>query len=78
MDMFKKVKGLGAKTILVSNDPGITEENHFSFVLPAASNDMISAFYIAVFSQMFACGLSLSKNLDPDRPRTLSKVTITR
>jgi len=78
MDMYKKVKDLGAKTILVTSDTGILEKNSLSFIIPAAANDMISAFYIAVFSQMFACRLSISKKLDPDKPRTLNKITITR
>jgi glutamine---fructose-6-phosphate transaminase (isomerizing) len=46
--------------------------------LPRTGDDTISAFLYAVFAQMFACQLAVVRGLDPDRPRTLSKVTITR
>ena len=46
--------------------------------LPRTGDDAISAFLYAVFAQMFACRLAVARGLDPDRPRMLNKVTITR
>jgi len=46
--------------------------------LPRTGDDAISAFLYAVFAQMFACRLAVERGLDPDRPRMLNKVTITR
>ena len=39
---------------------------------------MISPFYNIAAAQIFACGLALAKGLDPDAPRGLKKVTVTR
>jgi glucosamine--fructose-6-phosphate aminotransferase (isomerizing) len=46
--------------------------------LPRTGNDALSAFVYAVFAQMFACRLAVIRGLDPDNPRLLRKVTITR
>ena len=46
--------------------------------LPAVGDDALSVFPLAVFAQLFACRLAVARGLDPDHPRSLSKVTITR
>ncbi|PKM61189.1 MAG: glutamine--fructose-6-phosphate aminotransferase, partial [Firmicutes bacterium HGW-Firmicutes-21] len=42
------------------------------------SCDCGSAFLFAVFAQMFACKLTAVKGRNPDAPRNLNKVTITK
>lgn len=46
--------------------------------LPRSGDDALAAFPLAVFAQMFACHLAVARGLDPDKPRMLNKVTITR
>jgi len=49
-----------------------------SIRIPQTNNDIISPFYNVVIAQMFACSLSLLKGLNPDAPRGLNKITITK
>ena len=76
--LFEKLTGLDAKIILITNDKELSKKCKNSFMIPETKNDIISPFYNAVFAQMFACKLSLAKGLDPDKPRSLRKVTITK
>ncbi|MCX7842552.1 MAG: SIS domain-containing protein [Clostridia bacterium] len=77
-EMVEKLKQSQAELIIVSNSAELLEKGNCSFIIPAASNDIISPFYNVVIAQMFACQLSLAKGLDPDKPRGLNKVTITK
>lgn len=77
-EMIKKLKQSAAEVIVVSNNKEVLDMGDCAFEIPQTSNDMISPFYNVVIAQMFACGLSLVKGLNPDAPRGLNKVTITR
>lgn len=46
--------------------------------MPACSDERITPIVYAVAAQRFACALSHTRGLDPDHPRGLSKVTVTR
>lgn len=78
-EMAQKLHDIDAEIILVTN---AKEEfqglNTIVFEIPDTSNDLISPFYNVVWAQIFACKLALSKGLNPDAPRGLKKVTITR
>lgn len=76
--LYEKVAGLGAKILLISDNDQLISSSKYSFSIPKADDDMISAFSCAVFSQIFACCLSVAIGLDPDAPRSLKKVTITK
>lgn len=64
--------------LVVSNKKELLELGNCGFTIPETDNDMISPFFNTVVAQMFACKLSIVKGLDPDSPRGLNKVTITR
>lgn len=64
--------------IVVSNNKDMLALGTTAFPIPDTDNDIISPFFNAVVAQMFACRLALEKGLDPDNPRRLSKVTITK
>jgi len=76
--MIDKLAELGIELIVVSNKNSILEKGTCSFSIPYTANDIISPFYNAVIAQLFACNLSLAKGLNPDSPRMLNKVTITK
>ena len=76
--MADKLISVEAELIIVSNNDEMCELGDVYFRIPKTQNDMISPFYNVVLAQMFACQLALAKGLDPDRPRGLNKVTITR
>ena len=78
-EMAEKLQSVGAELILVTNVKNeFIDVNAKFFEIPQASSDMVSPFYNVVWAQMFACKLSLAKGLNPDMPRGLNKVTVTR
>lgn len=77
-EMIYKLKNSGAKLIVVSNVEELLKEGDCSFEIPQIYNDIISPFYNVIIAQMFACQLALAKGLNPDEPRGLDKVTITK
>lgn len=77
-EMIKRLKENQVELIIVSNKKGILEMGNSSFEIPQTSNDIISPFYNVVIAQMFSCQLALAKGLNPDAPRGLKKVTITK
>ena len=78
IEMINKLKECQAEIIVISNNKEVLEMGNCSFEIPQTDNDMISPFYNVVIAQMFACNLSLIKGLNPDSPRGLNKVTITK
>ena len=77
-EMIVKLKGSGAELIIISNNKELQELGECSFTIPATNNDILSPFYNVVIAQIFACNLALAKGLNPDSPRELNKVTITK
>ncbi len=78
-EMVEKLNTAGAEIILVTNrSDEFNEDVEIVFEMPETSNDLISPFYNVVWAQIFACKLAQAKGLNPDAPRGLKKVTITR
>ncbi len=77
-EIIIKLKKAKARIIIVTNDQQLLKENKTTFEIPKCNNDLITPFYNIIFAQMFACQLALAKGLNPDQPRGLNKVTITR
>lgn len=77
-EMANKLKQNEIELIVVSNNREILEIGECSFIIPQMDNDIISPFFNVTVAQMFACQLALVKGLNPDNPRGLTKVTITR
>ena len=78
VEMIKRLIESKAELIVVSNNSGVLGMGNTAFEIPETSNDIISPFYNVVVAQMFACQLALTKGLNPDAPRGLKKVTITK
>jgi glutamine---fructose-6-phosphate transaminase (isomerizing) len=77
-EMINKLKEQDADITIISNNDEVLKMGDCSFKIPQTANDMISPFLNVVVAQMFACQLALIKGLNPDCPRSLNKVTITR
>lgn len=77
-EMIYKLKDAGAELVIFSDKDEILELGTTSFRIPKAGSDLLSPFCNAVVAQMFACNLSLARGLNPDSPRGLNKVTITK
>lgn len=77
-DMLARLDTVGAETILVSDNADILAGRPLSFKVPSLGSDALSPFLFAVFAQLFACKLTAVKGLNPDAPRNLKKVTVTK
>jgi len=79
MQCIDKMINLNAPVLLVTNDPVLTgkakcNDALIDFGVP----EEICMFAFALFAQMFACKTSCLIGNNPDAPRALSKVTITK
>ena len=75
-EMFDKLRVLKANIIVLSNDEYFAKCEKL-IKLPQCS-ELISPFAIITSMQLFALGLSTAKGLNPDQPRGLKKVTVTK
>lgn len=77
-EITSRLKQKQVELIIISNLKDMLDSATCAFPIPQTNNDIISPFFNVVTAQIFACQLSVAKGLDPDKPRELSKVTITR
>lgn len=77
---IEKMIELGAKTVIITDDADYKKYEGKAFIasLPEACCESFAMFNFALFAQMFACRISCSKGRNPDSPRALNKVTITK
>jgi glucosamine--fructose-6-phosphate aminotransferase (isomerizing) len=85
-DMLEKLKGLDAETIVITeaNDAKLLSAATRSIRIRAKTprvagcpEDLLSPIPYIIPGQLFAAFLAEQKGLNPDKPRTLSKVTKT-
>jgi glucosamine--fructose-6-phosphate aminotransferase (isomerizing) len=77
-DMRDKLESLEAETLVItdqSNQPAARQRQ--ALVLPFAVDELYSPIPYVIPAQLFAAFLAAEKGLNPDRPRTLQKVTRT-
>ncbi len=77
-EMVNKVKDSEADILIVSNNKELLGMGNSSIEIPENLSDYVSPLINVVVAQMFAGKLSVLKGLNPDSPRGLNKVTITR
>ncbi len=77
-EMIAKLKDSGAELVIISDNKDLAVSGDCFFEIPPTDNDILSPFHNVVIAQIFACRLALAKGLNPDSPRSLSKVTITK
>lgn len=77
-EMLDKLKNSGADILVVSNNKDLLLKGDCNIEIPKNLSDYTSPFINVAVAQMFACKLSILKGLNPDAPRGLNKVTITR
>jgi glutamine---fructose-6-phosphate transaminase (isomerizing) len=78
-EMLEKLNHLKAETLVITdqNNPEAVTMNQRAVVVPAMLDEIFTPIPYIVPAQLFAACLADQKGLDPDRPRTLSKVTRT-
>ncbi|HKY40365.1 MAG TPA: SIS domain-containing protein [Polyangiaceae bacterium] len=76
--LFDLLEKRGARTLAISDRPDVLSRAHFGLKLPSGVPEWLSPIVAVVAGQLFANALCLASGQDPDKPRGLSKVTLTR
>lgn len=77
IELLDRLHELNADCLSITNDAEIAKLSPNSLMLPPEIDEFLSPIPFIVPAQLFAALLSAAKGLDPDAPRSLSKVTKT-
>jgi len=77
-DLLSLLEARGARLLAISDAPEVLARSPLHFALPQGVPEWLSPIVSVVPGQLFAGALAQSVGQDPDRPRGLSKVTLTR
>jgi glucosamine--fructose-6-phosphate aminotransferase (isomerizing) len=77
--MLRKLRGLKAETIVISDasSPGIAEYATRSLRIGRKLSELYSPIPYIIPAQIFAARLAARKGINPDRPRSIKKITRT-
>ncbi|MGC8863250.1 MAG: SIS domain-containing protein [Armatimonadota bacterium] len=78
LDIAHRLRERGAETVILSSEEEILSIATTSFRIGATPPEELSPLVYIIPGQLLAYHLSVARGHDPDRPRGLSKVTITR
>lgn len=76
--ILEKLREKKADITMITNRPGPDERANVVIHIPEGAEGVTAAFCGIAAMQLFACNLSVDKGIDPDTPRGLSKITITK
>lgn len=77
-EMLERLQGIGNKPIVITNDKELSEKVENTVLIPDTGYEATSIFVFTMFIQMLAEYTSVNRGLNPDSPRALKKVTITK
>ncbi|HEY0469135.1 MAG TPA: SIS domain-containing protein, partial [Polyangiaceae bacterium] len=77
-DLLALLEARGARILAISDAPEVLARVPLQLALPQGVPEWLSPLVSVVLGQLFAGALAESLGQDPDRPRGLSKVTLTR
>lgn len=77
LELLHRLRELGADCLSITNDDEIDALSPNSIMISPEIDEFLSPIPFIVPAQLFAALLSEAKGLDPDAPRSLSKVTKT-
>jgi glucosamine--fructose-6-phosphate aminotransferase (isomerizing) len=77
IDLLKRLKELNADSFTITNDKQLARLSSRSIKMPSEIPEDLSPIPFVIPAQLFAAYLSENKGIDPDNPRSLSKVTRT-
>jgi glutamine---fructose-6-phosphate transaminase (isomerizing) len=75
--LFDLLEKRGARTLAISDRPDVLARAPFGLKLPSDVPEWVSPIVAVVAGQLFAHALCVATGQDPDKPRGLSKVTLT-
>ena len=77
-DITTKLENAGADILSITTDEALAARGSCALRLPQDFTNEAAIFPIIILMQMFACRLTEVKGQNPDAPRGLNKVTITK
>ncbi len=77
VDLLKRLQELHADSLAITSDPEIAAFSSRSLLMPSEIDEFLSPIPFIIPAQLFAALLSEAKGINPDAPRSLSKVTKT-
>ncbi len=77
VDLLKRIRELNADSFSITNDKTVAKLSSKSLLLPKDIDEILSPIPFIIPAQLFAALLSEAKGINPDAPRSLSKVTKT-
>jgi len=78
MGFLRQLREREAELVVISNRADALALAQTPLPLPAGVPEWLSPLVAVVPGQLFVLGLTLAKGFDPDHPRELRKVTLTR
>jgi glucosamine--fructose-6-phosphate aminotransferase (isomerizing) len=75
--MIEAIRWTGADLAVMTNAPWLHDFTKYPILLPDEMPEWLSPIVGTVPGQLLALHLSLAKNVDPDKPRGLKKITLT-
>jgi glucosamine--fructose-6-phosphate aminotransferase (isomerizing) len=78
-ETLQKLKDLKAETFVITDrgNPPASSQGQRAITIPVRIPEIFTPIPYIIPAQLFSAALAKEKNLDPDRPRTLSKITRT-
>jgi glutamine---fructose-6-phosphate transaminase (isomerizing) len=76
-EMLERLRGLGAETVAISSEAGALKSATRGLKIPQRVSETLSPIPYVIPAQLFAALLAAAKGINPDQPRSLSKVTKT-
>lgn len=77
IDLLERLKDLNADSFSITNNLEIARRSSRALLMPEEIDEFLSPIPFIVPAQLFAALLAEAKGLNPDQPRSLSKVTKT-
>jgi glucosamine--fructose-6-phosphate aminotransferase (isomerizing) len=77
IELLGRLRELYADSLSITNDPEIARLASRSIIMPKEIDEFLSPIPFIIPAQLFAALLSEAKGINPDAPRSLSKVTKT-
>jgi glucosamine--fructose-6-phosphate aminotransferase (isomerizing) len=76
-ELLTRLKGMGAETLLISSEQALCKLATRAIHIPTKIEEPLSAIPYIIPGQLFAGLLAATRGLNPDQPRSLTKVTRT-
>jgi glucosamine--fructose-6-phosphate aminotransferase (isomerizing) len=78
LELALKVRDRGGEVVVIARSPEILELGTTQIPMAVDVDELLSPIPYIVPGQLFACYLSRTRGVNPDQPRGLTKVTLTR